>query len=96
MSEEMIEVIKFICATIVIVYAIRNKKDGRYVFGFDYRYGYEKPHMRYIDKDNEKYFTPKLMSEIELQNGRYTTEIPKCCEIVKVEFKEVKENESTD
>lgn len=79
----------------MIAYAIRNKKDGRFVFGFDYRSNGNKPKMIYINEEDQEYNTPKLFSEFEVK-GKYNElllkKIPKCCEIVKVEIKEVKDD----
>lgn len=83
----------------MICYAIRNKKTKKFVYGFDYRYGMRTPHMRYIHEDIEDSRCPKLFSQwdIELfsqwgivENTPELRKIPKCCELVKVEIKEVK------
>lgn len=74
----------------MIDYAIRNKKDGRFVYGFDFRYGSYKPHMRYIENNIKKYVYPKLISLFDYENNSSIIGyIPKCCELVKVEIKEV-------
>lgn len=49
----------------------------------------------YINEEDQEYNTPKLFSEFEVK-GKYNElllkKIPKCCEIVKVEIKEVKDD----
>ena len=74
----------------LIAYAIRNKKDGRFVFGFDFRTNASKPKMRYINEENREHRVPKLFSEFEVKsefNVLLLKKIPKCCELVKVEIK---------
>ena len=76
----------------MICYAIRNKNDKRYVSGFDYRHVINgKPTMIYIDKYNKDYLTPKLFSTWKVEQGSAVNQIPKCCEFVKVEIKEVEQ-----
>lgn len=75
----------------MICYAIRNKKDKRYVSGFNYRHIINgKPKMIYINKCNEYWATPKLYSVYQIEQGMSELKkIPKCCELVKIEIKEV-------
>lgn len=77
----------------MICYAIRNKKDKRYVSGFDYRQIINgKPKMIYIDQEDTDYLTPKLFSAWKIEEGYGgLNQIPKCCELVKVEIKEVEQ-----
>lgn len=77
----------------MIAYAIKNKNDGRFVYGFDFRSDPFNPKMRYIGKDIEQFKTPKLFSKFKVEKYPELIPIPKCCEFVKVEIKEVKENE---
>ncbi|WP_296880195.1 hypothetical protein [Thomasclavelia sp.] len=76
----------------MFAYAIKNKKDGKFVFGFDYRTNALKPRMRYISNDeNGNYKVPKLLSKFEAGLINSNKRLPKYCELVKVEIKEVKE-----